>query len=34
MTPEERELAIFYVTIAAILGVLVVAAIYTYAIMP
>jgi hypothetical protein len=34
MTPEEREIAIFYVALSAIIGMLVLAAIYTYAITP
>jgi hypothetical protein len=34
MTPEEREMAIFYVSLATFLAIVVLALIYTYAITP
>ena len=34
MTPEEREMAIFYVALAGIIAMVVLAAIYTYAVTP
>lgn len=34
MTPEEREMAIFYVALSAIIALVVLAVIYTYAITP
>jgi hypothetical protein len=34
MTPEERETALFYTAMSCIIGLLVLAAIYTYAITP